>query len=456
MLRTSAAPRYSFLLGFVLTCLLAAPGRADDWPQWMGPDREGVWRETGLVSRFPQGGPRILWRVPVEAGYSGPAVAGGRVYLTDRQRARDADGKPLRATRKGYPGNERVLCLSAADGKVIWKHEYDCSYKISYPSGPRTTPLVQGGRVYTLGAMGDLYCFDAGTGDMRWQKNLPGEYKAEVPVWGYAAHPLLEGDLLITLAGGDGSAVVALNKDTGKEAWRALTSKEVCYSPPMIYEAGGKRQLIIWLSDSINGLDPASGQVYWTLPYPASGEPRRPAVTIATPRRLGDLLFVSSAYHGGMMLKLAADKPAATMLWHSNSNQLEKPDGLHMLIPSPVLRDGHVYGIGVDGALLCLEAETGKVVWQTYEPMGGEKAMFGAAFLVPQGDRFVVCNDQGDLILASLTPKGYKEIDRAHILEPTQESQGRKVVWSHPAFAGRCMFARNDKELACVSLADKE
>ncbi len=148
--------------------LAGSSAQAMDWPQWLGARRDSVWRETGLVATFPPGGPPVLWRVPLGQGYSGPAVADGRVYVMDREPARDASGNPLRATRQGIPGNERVLCLNAADGKQVWKHEYDCPYQIAYPSGPRTTPLVAEGRVYTLGAMGDLYCLDARTGAKRW------------------------------------------------------------------------------------------------------------------------------------------------------------------------------------------------------------------------------------------------------------------------------------------------
>ena len=146
--------------------------RALDWPEWLGAERDGVWRETGLVDKFPPGGPNALWRVPIGAGYSGPAVADGRVYVMDRQRALDADRKPKRATRAGVPGSERVLCLDAESGKLLWKDEYDRPYKISYGSGPRTTPLVRAGRVYTLGAMGDLRCLDAVIGKLVWARNL--------------------------------------------------------------------------------------------------------------------------------------------------------------------------------------------------------------------------------------------------------------------------------------------
>ena len=317
---------WSYWLAPAVWVLASSTSQAIDWPQWLGKDRDGVWREKGLLTRFPAGGPRVLWRIPVGTGYSGPAVSESRVYVMDRQRPTDPSGKPLRPTRAGIPGREQTLCLRVTDGKLLWKDEYDCPYTISYPSGPRTTPLVHAGRVYTLGAMGDLRCLDAATGKVRWSRKLMKDYQLDSPpVWGFAAHPLLDGDLLYCLVGGEGSAVVAFHKDTGKEVWKALTTEEICYSPPMIYQAGGKRQLFIWLSESINSLDPTTGRLYWTERYPASGQPQRPAVNIATVRCLGNLLFLSTYYHGAMMLKLAADKPAATVLWKAKSASLAKP-----------------------------------------------------------------------------------------------------------------------------------
>jgi outer membrane protein assembly factor BamB len=442
-----------FFILVVLAAMATGAAQSADWPQWLGTDRDGVWRETGLVDKFPKGGPKVLWRTPMGTGYAGPAVVGDRVYVMDRERTKDADGKPARPTRKGILGNERVLCLNATDGTIVWKREYDCPYTISYPSGPRTTPIVRDGRVYTLGAMGDLLCLDAKNGEVKWSKNLMKEYKVDPPVWGCAAHPLLDGDLLYCLVGGEGSSVVALNKDTGKEEWKALTSEEVGYSPPMIYEAGGKRQLIIWLSEAIYSLNPATGKPYWKQLYPEDGDVKRPAVNIITVRKMKDMLFISTYYSGPMMLKLADDKPEASVLWKGKSNNPAKPDGLHMVMAAPVLKDGHVYGIGAAGELRCCKADTGEQLWQTFAVLDGKKADCGTAFLVPQGDRFVIFNDLGELILAELTPKEYKEIDRARILDPIHEAYGRNVVWSHPAFAHRCVFARNDKEIVCVSLA---
>jgi outer membrane protein assembly factor BamB len=427
--------------------------RADDWPEWLGAQRDGVWRESGLIDKFPKEGPKILWRAPLGAGYSGPSVAGNRVYVMDRRRTLGPDGKPLRPTRIGQPGDERVLCLDATNGKPIWEHVYDCPYTVSYPSGPRTTPLVRDGRVWTLGAMGDLLCLTADSGKVIWSKNLAKEYNVDsTPTWGYAASPLLDGDVLYCLAGGENSAIVALNKDTGKEIWKALKTDDVGYSPPMIYKAAGKRQLIVWLSESLNSLNPATGELYWTVQYPAGRAPQRPAVNIIPVRRDGDLLFISTFYHGPMMVKLNSDKPGATVLWKGNSNDPEKPDGLHILMAAPILKDGYVYGVSAMGEMRCQRADTGAKLWGTLQAIGGEEADCGTAFIVPQGNRYVIFNDHGDLIFANLSPEGYQELDRAHILEPAQFARGRHVVWSHPAFAHRCVFARNEKEIVCVSL----
>src|SRR5688500_4353751 len=208
---------------------------AEDWPQWLGSKRDGVWREQGLADRFPEGGPKIKWRVPVGGGYSGPAVAGGKVYLTDRQVKRD--GPRGGADRRAIPGTERVLCLNEASGEVIWSFEYDCPYNLSYSSGPRATPIVEGNRVYALGAAGHLTCLDVEGGKELWQKKLSSE-QAPTPVWGFAGHPLIDEDRIIVLS--SGHAATALNKNTGEIVWTAMPVQRrdlgPGYAPPMIYE----------------------------------------------------------------------------------------------------------------------------------------------------------------------------------------------------------------------------
>ncbi|MBI2823528.1 MAG: PQQ-like beta-propeller repeat protein [Planctomycetia bacterium] len=438
------------LFGAVAPCRQAV---ADDWPQWLGPKRDGVWRESGILRKFPANGAKVLWRRPVDPGYTGSAVARGRVYLMDRQAAKDDEGQDKAEKDGSLPGTERVLCLNARDGAIDWQHQYDCSYKISYPSGPRTTPLVDGEWVYTLGAMGDLACLAADNGRVRWSKNLAKEFRTPPPAWGWASHPLVDGEKLICRVGGEGSSVVAFDKNTGRELWRAMTAKEIGYAPPVICSAGGVRQLIIWSDVEVASLDPETGKVHWTVPFPENGNPMRPAVPIATPRVEGNLLFVTTFYDGPLMLELAGDKPAANVLWRAPPNDPRHLKGLYGLIATPSIVDGHVYGISGSGELRCLEARTGELQWEVLAATGTRKAFFATCFLVRQADRFFLFNDQGDLIIARLTPAGYEEIDRMHVLDPSQFARGRDVVWSHPAFANQAMYARNDKEIVCVSLA---
>jgi outer membrane protein assembly factor BamB len=439
--------------------LFSTAARADDWPQWLGPKRDGVWRETGLLEKFPAKGPKERWRVSIGGGYAGSAVAKGKVYVTDRILADGVRNPDNPFNRMRLAGKERVLCLDNATGKELWKHEYDCRYEIQYPVGPRTTPVVDGGKVYTLGAMGDLLCLDADSGRVIWSKNFPKDYDAPVPIWGFSSSPLLDGDRLICLVGGKGSVVVAFHKDTGKEVWKALDIDRggIGYSPPMIFEVGGKRQLIMWTPEAVNSLDPEKGTRYWSQKFLSRAD-----LTAPTPRLSGDLLLVSSFYNGSMMLKLDKEKPGATVLWKSSvsSEQPGRTKDLHAIIATPFIRDDYIYGVCSYGELRCLKAETGERIWMDLRATGDQKEpveRWANAFLVQQGERVWLFNEKGDLIIAKLTPKGYDEISRAHILNPTSQLAGfggsRKVLWSHPAFANKSIYARNDEEIVCVSLA---
>jgi outer membrane protein assembly factor BamB len=455
------------LAWFAAVVLACSPLRApaDDWPQWLGPQRDGVWRETGLLTEFPRDGLKVRWRQPIGPGYAGPAVAGGKVFVHDRVLDAGVTNPDSGFTPPGskYGGKERVLCLDEASGKPLWKHEYDCTYKVAYPLGPRCTPTVAGGKVYTLGTMGDLYCLDAADGKVLWSKNWVKDYGANLGAWGAAAHPLVDGNKLICLVGGKGSTVVAFDKDTGTQLWKALSAVEPGYAPPMIYEVGGKRQLIVWEPEAVSSLDPETGTVYWRQPF----QLRPPShMSISTPRYDHGLLFVTSFYDGALCLKLAADKPKAEVLWKSKSKseQSDKTDALHSIISTPVLKDGYVYGVCSYGELRCLKADTGERLWSTLKATtkDDKPARWANAFLVfweplkadrSDGEQFFLFNELGELIVARLSPKGYEEISRAKVLEPTNNMPGREVVWSHPAFANKCVYARNDKEIVCVSLA---
>jgi outer membrane protein assembly factor BamB len=432
----------------------AAGLRADDWPQWLGPERDSVWRETGIVSSFPAGGPPLVWRAQIGSGYSGPAVAQGRVYVLDHQFAKASDKPANPFARGSIPGTEGILCLNAADGTILWRHPYDCPYTVSYPAGPRTTPLVSEGKVFSLGAEGNLFCLDAVSGSAIWSRDFKADYNIKTPMWGFAASPLLEGNKLICLAGGSNSTVVALDKNTGQEIWRALSSKEPGYCSPVIFEAGGVKQLIVWHPESVNSLNPETGQVYWSL---KSSQPIRAGMTIPTPRKMDDLLFLTCFYNGSWMLRLDPSKPAAATVWQSQRVSEKNTDALHSTLSTPFLQDGYIYGVCSYGQLRCLKADTGERVWETFKATtpDGKEMRWANAFIVKNQDRFFLFNEKGDLIIAKLTPKGYEEISRAHIIEPDNTDAGRLVVWSHPAFANRRIYARNDNEIICVDLAQK-
>jgi outer membrane protein assembly factor BamB len=444
--------QHMMFTSLVLLTLLPIATQADDWPQWMGPERDGVWSETGIVDTFTKDGPPVRWRVKIGGGYAGPAVVGDRVYVTDKQSAATSPANPFQRTRSN--ATERVLCLSDADGSIVWRHEYDCPYTVSYPAGPRTTPVVRDGRVYTLGSEGHLFCFEAANGRIVWEKNLATAYhRPQSPVWGYASNPLLDGDRLIVLVGGKGTTVVALHKDTGQEIWRALDSEGEHgpgYGSPIIMEAGGVRQLIVWHPQAVSSLDPETGKVHWEHPWTIQS-----GLTVATPRVSGNQLFLSAFYNGSLMLNLAANEPKMEVAWQRHGQNERMTDALHCLISTPVIDGDSIYGVCSYGELRCIDRANGDRKWQTFAATSGQSARWGTAFIVRQGDRYVLFSEQGDLILARLTPDGYHEQGRAHLVDPTGPAQRRDVVWSHPAFARRNVYARNDKEIVSVSLANE-
>jgi outer membrane protein assembly factor BamB len=422
--------------------VVAAPVVADDWPQWLGPKRDSVWRETGIVDKFPDGGPKVLWRAPVAGGFTGPAVADGRVYVADYLTT--ANVKKEVYDRTNFQGKERLLCLDAKTGKELWKHEYDCRYTVSYPIGPRCTPTVADGKVYFLGTEGNLTCLDAAKGTVVWAKDFKTDYGAKTSIWGHAGHPLVDGKLLYCTVGGEGSCVVAFDKDTGKDVWKALNAEEPGYSAPTLIEAGGTKQLVVWHATSVNALDPATGKKFWTVPLQASNY----KTSIMTPRQEGDLLYAAGEGSNGVMIRLAADRPDAKELWRG-----KKTNAVYPINSTVFVEAGHMYGVDQTGHLRCVKMATGERVWESTAPFDGKPNNSGTAFIVKNGDRFFLFTEKGDLIIARLSPEKYEEASRANLLAPTLTAFGREVVWSHPAFADRCVFARNDKEIVCVSLA---
>jgi outer membrane protein assembly factor BamB len=416
-----------------------APIFAEDWPEWRGKGRNGIWTESGILDKFPEKGLTAVWRTPIHGGFAGPAVAAGRVFVTDFKRS------------SGKKGMERALCLDEKSGKILWTREWDADYQgISYDTGPRATPTVDGDRVYIVGGSGTLLCLNARTGDVIWRKDYVKDYRMQMPTWGIASAPLVDGDRLIAIVGGQPDAkVIAFDKMTGKEIWRALPSdSEQGYSQPVIVAARGTRQLIIWDPTAVVALDPATGKTYWQHPFRINL-----SLTLATPVFDGSRLLVSSFYNGSMLLDLAKEK--ASVIWKGKSNSEINTDGLHAVVNTPVIDGDYIYGICSYGQFRCLNLKTGERIWETME-VTKEKARWASGFIVRHGDRYFINNDRGELIIAKLSAQGYQEISRTQLIKPTSNPGNRRelgaVNWSHPAYANRHIVARNDEEIISVSL----
>ncbi|HKQ50230.1 MAG TPA: PQQ-binding-like beta-propeller repeat protein [Phycisphaerae bacterium] len=418
-------------MGVCTACL------ADDWPEWRGPARDGVWRETGIIKKFDKPQLDIVWRQKIASGYSGPTVANGRVYVTDRI----VEPKQI----------ERVHCFDVKTGKPLWSHTYDCPYKgVGYDAGPRASVLIDGGRAYSLGAMGLFICFDAASGKIIWQKDLNSEYKIRMPIWGISAAPLIEGDLIITQLGGEGDhCLVAFDKASGSERWHTLNDN-ASYSAPIVIEQAGRRIMVCYTGDNVVGVDPTNGRVHWKVPFP----PKQMVIGIATPVHHNGMVFVSNFFDGSMLIKLDARKLAAEKVWHRVGESEKKTDGLHSIISTPYLAGDYIYGVDSYGELRCLKLMTGDRVWESDQAVPRER--WATIHFVKHDDDVWMFNEKGELIISRLSPEGFEEISRAKLIKPTTPqlpSRRGGVCWAHPAFADRHVFARNDEEIVCASLS---
>ena len=424
-------PLSRLMVAVALASLLVAaplPSRAEDWPQWRGTKRDGVWRENGLIDQFASPQLACKWRVPIGSGYAGPTVAEGRVYVSDRL------VEPNEV--------ERVHCFDWRTGATVWTHVYDCPYEgFSYRAGPRASVLVEQGRAYSLGASGRLFCFQAAAGAVIWARDLNADYKIRMPNWGIAASPLVEGELLIVQIGGeDNACVVALNKHTGAETWRAL-GDDASYSAPIVIDQAGRRVLVVWTGQRIVGLDPADGRLLWEYPFRWEQWP----IGIATPVHHQDLLLVSEAHKGSLLLRLGAASTTVEKVWHRRKEEVENGEALHCLISTPFIRDGYLYGADGNGVLRCLTLGDGEQVWEDRTAVPENR--WAAIHLVPNGDRVWLFNERGELLIAQLSPEGFREISRAKLIDPTTDQLRQRggVAWSHPAFAHRHVFARTTR-----------
>jgi outer membrane protein assembly factor BamB len=405
--------RPAFILAFSVVPASIAP--AADWPEWRGPDRRGIWKDVALPAKLSPDRVRPRWKVPVGGGYSGIAVVGKRIYTMDRP--------------PGPPARERVVALDRESGRTLWSHEYAAEYgDLDYGNGPRSTPTVHGGRVFTLGTVGHVHALDAESGEVIWRVDAVRSLDARIPTWGHAASPLIADGLVILQVGArPAGTVVAFDASSGMERWRALDDRPG-YSSPIVVQDPARHEIVAWTADSVAGMAPATGALLSTVPFKSTYD-----VAIISPVYHDGLLLVSGYWEGSKAIRLAEGKPPEVR-WGGKT--------LSCLMSTPLLRDGHLYALDKDEGLFCIEWGTGKVLWKDGHRVT-PKARNPQAFLVWAGERAAILNELGELILARLSPQGYAEEGRASIVGKT---------WAPPAFSGQDVFARNDTELVRVEI----
>ncbi len=408
---------------------------SQDWPDWRGANRDGIWTESGLVDKFKSDTIPVKWRVPIGSGYSGPTVANGKVYVTDRIEKPEAI--------------ERVLCFDEQSGKQIWEYKYDCDYVgVGYPAGPRASVIINNGKAYSLGTMGHFFCFDAATGEVLWQKDLNTEYEIVMPIWGIASTPLIVDEkIIVHVSGSNNASIVAFNKNTGNEIWRNLDDR-AGYSAPILIEKDGKQIVVNWTEHSLSGLSLETGEVHWRFPWKTGS-----GMSIATPVLHADHIFVSAFYSGSLLIKLGNDYTTAEKVWQRSGESERKTDAIHCVMNTPIILGEYIYGVDSYGELRCLEFATGDRIWEDQTAV--KRNRWANIHFVQKEDKTWMFNEQGELLITELSPEGFKEISRAFLIEPTKKQHPRGVNWTHPAFANKCVFIRNDKELICADLSAK-
>ncbi len=419
----------------IIIILISIDCRAQDWPDWRGVNRDAVWSDTGVVKMFDSDVLQPEWSVPVGSGYSGPTVAKGKVYLTD--------------LKNDSIQTEGILCFDEKSGEKIWEQRYECDYiSVGYPAGPRASVVINNGKAYSLGTMGNLYCLNATTGKVIWDRDLNTEYEIRMPIWGISAAPLIVDDkIIIQISGSDNAGVIALNKNNGKEIWRNLDDI-AGYSAPVLIEKNNLKAVVVWTENSLSGLSPETGEVYWRFPWDVGS-----GMSIATPVLFKDHIFVSAFYSGSLLVKLGEDYKSAEIVWQRSGESERKTDALHCVMNTPVILEDYIYGVDSYGELRCLEFATGDRIWEDLSAV--KKGRWANIHFVQNGNQTWMFNEHGELIISELSPDGFKEISRTKIIEPTRKQLPRGVTWSHPAFANKHVFIRNDNELVSVDLTQQ-
>jgi outer membrane protein assembly factor BamB len=397
---------------------LAAVVRAGDWPQWLGPNRDGA--STENVSPWKEA-PKVLWRQSVGEGHSSPVVAANRVFLHVKVKDKDI---------------EQVNAFDAASGQPLWEKAYSrATFSSVFGNGPRATPAVIGDKVYTFGVTGVLSCFEAATGNQVWQVDTLKKFNCPNLLFGTSCSPLVDGSRVLMNIG-KGASIVAFDKDKGEVLWKALDDP-ASYSSPILVKQGSQHQAIFFTQQGLVSLKPADGTVFWRFPLVDLL-----SESSSTPVRTGDLVVASSITSGSQALQLETKdgKPAIEKAWKNDLT-------CYFATPVPVDND-YLYvvtgtkppALKVQADLHCVEAKTGKSLWQ--KPKVGS---YHATLLRTGNHKLLMLEDAGNLVLIDPNPKEYKELCRAKICGKT---------WAHIALANGRLYVRDDHELICLQLGE--
>jgi len=399
----------------LISCLaLTAPTVAGDWPQWRGPNRDGLSSETGWQTTWPQAGLKQLWKAEAGTGYGTVSVSKGRLYVLGNTADQDI-----------------VYCYDANTGQSVWKHTYACSAKDPNGyHGTRSTPTVDGDSVYTVSRKGHLFCLDAATGKVKWSKEFPEDFGGKVPTWGYALSPLVEGDLLIVEPGGPEASVVALKKASGEVVWKA-GDDPASYSSPMAFDLKGERCVTVFTTKGPVGRSSKDGKELWRYPWKTSWD-----VHAATPIVTGTQVFISSGYNSGCALIDVSSNPPKEV-WR-NKNMRNHAN-------SCVLWKGYLYGFD-ESELKCLDVATGEVKW-------AEKKYSKGSVMLADG-KLILYSNRAKLGLAEATPDGYKELAYVPALEMREKYPGgaNKDTWAVPVLANGKIYCRSHDDLVCLDV----
>lgn len=407
---------HHFLAASALTLALAFPLPAADWPQFLGPNRDGTSPEK--VEPW-KGELKAAWRLPVGEAHSSPVVADGLVYAFYQPAGKNADA---------------LAAFDTASGKPLWEKSYErAEFKPLFGNGPRSTPAIDGGKVYTLGGTGILACWDAKTGEIAWKIDTLKEFNAPNLFFGVSTSPLIEGNAVVVMVGGKGAGLVAFDKSSGKVLWKA-TDDPASYASPIASGAGKERQIITLTGANLRAVSP-DGKELWAVPFKDKLNE-----SSTTPVKVGDMVVGSSVTAGSIGLKLseADGKFSTEQVWKNDkltcyfSTPAAVGDSLYMV-------NGQAFSKSPTITLRCVELKTGNVAWE--KPKVGR---YHAAIVRTGNGKLLMLDDNGYVTLIDPDPKEYKELARSKVCGPT---------WAHPALVGGKLYLRDEKELLCVPLA---